>query len=125
MPPPAGRGGCQEFHSHAVSLPNAGPQHFERHRYCRDLASVFVYCLLVALRFAVGAELSTARGSAEADDHNGVVHAIWTFAFNDKVQLWPERVPSEQNTSDTPSRGDRKLLKELGAQWRQQVWDLT
>ena len=73
---------------------------------------------------AAGAELSTARGSAKAADHNGIVHAIWACAFAYKVQLWLVRVPSEQNISDSPSRGDHRLLSELGAQWRHPVWDL-
>ena len=72
-----------------------------------------------------GAELSTARGSAKAADHNGIVHDIWTYAFAHKVQLWLVRVPSEENISDSPSRGDHRLLSELGAQWRRPVWDLS
>ena len=72
-----------------------------------------------------GAELSTARGSAKAADHNGIVHDIWTYAFAHRVQLWLVRVPSEQNISDSPSRGDHRLLSELGAQWRHPVWDLS
>ena len=72
-----------------------------------------------------GAELSTARGSSKAEDHNRIVHDIWTFAFVHRVQLWLVRVPSAQNISDSPSRGDHRLLSELGAQWRQPVWDLS
>ena len=79
---------------------------------------------LLADLCSAGAELSTARGSSKADDHNRIVHDIWTFAWQHRVQLWLERVPSAQNISDSPSRGDHQLLSELGAQWRRPAWDL-
>ena len=73
----------------------------------------------------VSQELNCQRQvSSKADDHNCIVHDIWTFAFQHHVQLWLERVPSAQNISDSPSRGDHQLLSELGAQWRPPAWDL-
>ena len=72
-----------------------------------------------------GAELSTGRGSAKAADHNAIVHSIWTMAFQYGVHLWLERVPSIDNISDSPSRGDHALLAELKAQWRAPCWDLS
>jgi hypothetical protein len=70
----------------------------------------------------VGAEHSTQRGRAKALDHNQVVHNTWTLAFRHKIHLWIERVPSAENISDSPSRGDHALLYELGAQWCPPSW---
>ena len=68
-----------------------------------------------------GAELSVVKGSAKAWDHNQMVHSIWTQAFEQKIRLWVERVPSKLNISDGPSRFRYELLSELGAQWREPV----
>ena len=68
-----------------------------------------------------GAELSVVKGSAKAWDHNQMVHSIWTQAFEQKIRLWVERVPSKLSISDGPSRFRYELLSELGAQWREPV----
>ena len=69
-----------------------------------------------------GAEHATDKGSANAADHNKMVHEVWTLAFRCcpfwcfvrfvpccvtiryNMHLWIERVPSKQNISDLPSR---------------------
>ena len=91
----------------------------------KGCAGTLCPCLPPPFLRATGAELSTARGSSKAEDHNKIVHDIWTWAFKHGVQLWLVRVPSAQNISDSPSRGDHRLLSELGAQWRQPAWDLS
>ncbi len=70
---------------------------------------------------AAGAEGATKKGSAKAFDHNQLIHEIWSHAFLQKMALWVERVPSEFNISDSPSRFDYDLLTELGAVWRKPV----
>ena len=70
-----------------------------------------------------GAEHSTVKGSAKAFDQNQIVHQIWTLAFELGIQLWIERVPSEDNISDCPSRFDYRLMDELGAIWCRPVLD--
>ena len=63
----------------------------------------------------VGAEHATAKGSSKAWDHNRLVHQIWSLALAHRIKLWVERVPSEDNLADCPSRGSTQLLEELGA----------
>ena len=86
-----------------------------------------------------GAQHAATRGSAKSFDHNAMVHEIWEFAFEHQVSvvillrryvhgacvastwqvhLWIERVPSEQNISDSPSRFAYQEMEEIGAQWR-------
>ena len=65
----------------------------------------------------VGAEKCTAGGAAKAHDHNRIVHGIWAHAFHSRFNLWLERVPTENNIADAPSRFDYRLLNELGARW--------
>jgi hypothetical protein len=68
-----------------------------------------------------GAEHATAKGSAKAFDHNQLVHEIWTQAMRFQIHLWVQRVPSEENIADLPSKCDYRLLKELGATHRKPV----
>ncbi len=68
-----------------------------------------------------GAEKSTVKGSSRAFDHNMLIHEIWTHAVAHDIKLWIERVPSEFNISDSPSRFDYKLLQDIGATWRKPV----
>ena len=70
-----------------------------------------------------GAEGSTVKGSSRAFDHNALIHHIWTKAVVDDVKLWVERVASELNIADLPSRFEYGLLKELGAKWVEPVMD--
>ena len=68
--------------------------------------------------FALGAEKGTARGSSRAFDHNRLIHAIWTQCLRQSISLWVQRVPTDDNLADLPSRSCYKLLAELGAVWR-------
>ena len=68
-----------------------------------------------------GAESTTRKGSAAALDHNKLIHEIWIHALRHQIKLWIERVPSEDNVSDSPSRFDYELLRDLGATWCQPV----
>ncbi len=70
-----------------------------------------------------GAEHTTARGSAKAFDHNQIVHEVWTLVFQHHVHLWVERVASEYNISDCPSRGAYQIMHDIKARWRQPVLD--
>ena len=72
--------------------------------------------------YMAGAEHATARGSARALDHNQIIHEIWTLCLRQKIDLWIERVPSKDNISDSPSRGEHKILHDLGAKWKAPVW---
>ena len=69
-----------------------------------------------------GAEHSTAKGSAKAFDHNKIIHEIWTLCFEKKIDLWIERVASEFNISDSPSRGEHDIMSELEACWKAPIW---
>ena len=71
-----------------------------------------------------GAEHSTSRGSARSADHNHIVHEVWSMVLRDGLFFWLERVASEDNISDSPSRGDHALLADIGAQWHRPCWDL-
>ena len=64
------------------------------------------------------AEAATRRGTAKAWDHCAIVHQVWTQAVMNRTHLWIERVDSESNISDCPSRMRYTLLEELGAVWR-------
>ena len=57
------------------------------------------------------------RGSGRCDDHNNIVHAIWTVAVRLRAGVWIERVCSEENIADEPSRQHYETVNGLGAQW--------
>ena len=65
-----------------------------------------------------GAEAATRKGSCRADDHNALIHEIWSIALTYGMNLWLDRVPSDDNLSDLPSREEYALLEEIGAVWR-------
>jgi len=85
-----------------------------------------------------GAEASVRKGASRAWDQCQLIHEIWTLVLyqlclcsfgNQKVialcqalmqhmHLWIERVSSEDNISDLPSREQYDLMYCLGAQWR-------
>ena len=41
-----------------------------------------------------------------------------THAAVNKIRVWVERVPTDDNISDLPSRFEYDMLNELGAVWR-------
>ena len=62
-------------------------------------------------------------GSAEAFDHNQIIHEVWTMVFQEGIHLWVERVPSKYNISDSPSRFEHQIMYDIGAQWCRPVLD--
>ena len=70
-----------------------------------------------------GSENAVRRGSATAWDHNMVVHAIWVKAAMLKCHLRVDRVPTELNIADLPSRGSYSLLRAVNARCVQPVLD--
>ena len=65
-----------------------------------------------------GAEAATVKGAAKAWDHNQVIHEVWYQALENRTWLWIERVPSDDNVADLPSREEYQLLQDLSAAWR-------
>ena len=69
-----------------------------------------------------GAEAAARKGTAKSWDHCQIIHEIWTMAFQIGAHLWIERVPTDDNISDLPSRTEYALLyDEFDAQWREPV----
>ena len=60
-------------------------------------------------------EFALSKGSAKAADHNKLVHIVWTLAAKFHFGLWVERVPSELNISDEPSREVPFAMDRIGA----------
>ena len=54
------------------------------------------------------------RGSGRAPDHNRIAHFVWTWALEHRCSLRLERVPSEENLADEPSRQKLRTLQALG-----------
>ena len=52
----------------------------------------------------VGAECTLRAGTASCIDHNLLVYAVWLEAIRHGLALWFERVPSDDNIADEPSR---------------------
>ena len=50
------------------------------------------------------AEATTRKGAAKSFDHTCLVHGIWLRAAELRTQLHVERVPTEVNVADDPSR---------------------
>ena len=80
-----------------------------------------------------GSEHATKRGSAKAWDHNVIVHAIWVKAAALRCHMVVDRVPTELNISDLPSREEYKLLELMNTRrvepvldevfWTSNAWD--
>ena len=51
-----------------------------------------------------GAEAAAKKGTAKEFDHASLVHGIWKRAAELNISLWVERVPTDDNWSDLPSR---------------------
>lgn len=54
------------------------------------------------------AERATRKGAASQFDHNCIVHAIWLVAA--KVGLYVDRVASDSNIADLPSREEYEAV---------------
>ena len=96
--------------------------------YSDNKGALFVQTVPLALHWSrrvrvwSGAEGCTRKGRAKAFDHNTLIHEIWELAFQRRIQLWIERVPTKDNISDLPSRGQFAFLDALGAQWCHPRW---
>ena len=64
------------------------------------------------------AQASSRKGSAKSWDHCALIHEIWTHALLNQTYIWIERVASEYNISDLPSRMNYELVREMGAVWK-------
>ena len=62
-----------------------------------------------------GAEAATRSGSTKQFDHNCIIHCIWLVAAKFGLSLFVERVPSELNIADLPSREEHDTLRAMGA----------
>ena len=74
-----------------------------------------------------GGECALTKACARASDHNLLVHATWLLAARGGIALWIERVASEDNVSDEPSRGEMTAMAALDATWHapvlpRQIW---
>ena len=65
----------------------------------------------------VGSERGVHKGVAKAWDHAQIIHCIWTHAVHLRAHLHVERVPTEENIADLPSRCEYKLLEDMNAVW--------
>ena len=63
----------------------------------------------------VGAECVLRSGYAGAEDHNVIVHLKWMAAADLRCELHFERVASDFNLADEPSRNEFEALRQLGA----------
>ena len=61
-----------------------------------------------------GCRGSITAGGARSDDHNAIIHRIWCFCFENCVNPWCSRVPTDDNISDGPTRGDFSVVRALG-----------
>ena len=65
-----------------------------------------------------GAESASRKGTARSWDHAVMIHDIWSMALRNNTALWIERVGSDDNLSDLPSRESYLLIGALHGQWR-------
>jgi len=61
------------------------------------------------------AEAATKRGSARCFDQGCLVHTIWLKLAQLRCGAWVERVPTEKNIADLPSRESYALLERMQA----------
>ena len=68
-----------------------------------------------------GAERAASRGTAKSWDHCQIVQEIWTLAYHNQTHLWLQRVATDDNIADLPSREEYQLMRDIGAVWREPV----
>ena len=73
-----------------------------------------------------GAEAASRKGTASSWDHCQLIHEIWSHCLCNKTHIWIERVASEYNLSDLPSRpsdfvASKYIFESLDAKWRAPV----
>ena len=71
--------------------------------------------------------MTCSKGSAKSWDHAVLIHDIWSLALCNHTAVWIERVGTDDNVSDLPSREEHKLLEEIGdgAEWRPPLLPIT
>ena len=79
-----------------------------------------------------GSEATSSKGTAKSWDHACIVHALWLKAAQLKAHLWIDRVPTDDNIADLPSRTEYELLYAHGAKfvdpcldeifWQPEAW---
>ena len=70
-----------------------------------------------------GSEWAVRSGAAKQFDHTCLVHSIWRMALGANCNMHVQRVASEDNIADLPSRESYSLLYRLGAEWIPPVLD--
>ena len=61
-----------------------------------------------------GCRGSITSGRARANDHNFIVHRIWKFCYDNVMNPWCSRVPTDDNCADGPTRSDHSIMRALG-----------
>ena len=69
---------------------------------------------VVAWNDNTGVESSTRKGASKQFDHTCLVHCMWLKAAQMHMHLYVERVPTDDNIADLPSREAYDLLKSMG-----------
>ena len=70
-----------------------------------------------------GSEYGTRKGAVASWDHNQIIHSIWLKLAQLKVGAHVERVPTDANIADLPSRCKFELLMKLGGSWQRPILD--
>ncbi len=80
-----------------------------------------------------GSESCLRKGAAKAFDHMCLTHCIWARAAQLQLHMKVDRVPSDENIADLPSRESYDLLRSRGASyvqphldglfWQPQSWE--
>ena len=70
-----------------------------------------------------GSEGTTRKGVGKAWDHSCIVHSIWLLAAKLQIELQIERVPTDENIADLPSRQEYALLEALEAEFVAPILD--
>ena len=61
-----------------------------------------------------GSEMALRRGSARSYDHAQLVHAQWTFIAKAGIAVHVQRIASDDNIADLPSRGELQWMASRG-----------
>ena len=61
-----------------------------------------------------GARGSMSAGGARCADHNEIVHRVWGLCYECCMNPWFDRVPTDDNVSDGPTRSDFSVVDALG-----------
>lgn len=62
-----------------------------------------------------------AKGSAKSFDHRDLIHEMWTQAVACDMSLWVQRVSTDLNIADLPSRGSFTALHKVNARYREPI----